>query len=124
MPQMVWFDESWNDAVAAFEETREIWSLELGDEVGSKRALVGFVVGPAVVACLWGTEEGVGDFDVQTDPNHRRQGLAEALLRAYVDRYGDRISRFQADPTNDTSRGILERLGFTSQPNGQWVLAV
>ena len=59
---------------------------------------------------------------VPADFTVRRQGLGERLAMAYIEKYRDRVTHFQAEPINNTSRRLLRKLGFTEQGNGQWIL--
>lgn len=111
---LVWFDDkSWDAAIEAFKEQRgrKILSMEFG-EVGPKRAILGFVNGNAVVACLWGTEVDVGEFDVEVAKPFWSQGLGSTLVREYIARYTPCVRQFQADAVNEKSLAMLMAAGF------------
>jgi len=76
--------------------------------VRAGRALVGYV-------CLWEIGHEIHITNLAVHPRHRRRGVAQALLRAVLDRCrqaGAELAFLEVRPTNTEALSLYERFGF------------
>ncbi|WP_210503043.1 GNAT family N-acetyltransferase [Nocardioides xinjiangensis] len=110
------YPETSEEAFLAFARNKNVQERRLVD-AGRGRRFGAFVDGALVsTAGVFVTEEGVARFQsVETHPDHRRRGLASAVVHAAgrhaLDRLGVRTLVIVAD-TDGEAIGLYRRLGF------------
>lgn len=109
-----WSAEMWDQRVASARSFRPALSVLARDGTGAIAAYVQSSEYDAVLEATGIREAFVAK--VGTVPEHRRRGLADALLRTVLDRYraaGYQRAALDVDSANPTGAlGIYERVGF------------
>lgn len=103
-------DSAVASAASALAETCGILAVQIGEP---KPVLFGvYDAVDELVACLWGTEKGVGDFDIAVAPHARRQRLATRLADKYLTDYGPVLTGFEVTINNRVLEGVARKHGF------------
>jgi len=123
MPEIIRLGEEWDDRVYEMEVACVVQPFFYGESSDSAGRW-GVVEGDLLLACLWGTTIGIGEFHVATRDGYRRQGYARRLVESYIASFRHRVRQFQAQPRNPALGQRLAALGFHLEDNGLWVLEV
>jgi len=118
------FSDSWFDGYAACsrleDPSRRMSARRLLSLVPAPLVVAHMSIGGRIVSCGFGAIEGelVGIFDIVTDPEFRRRGFAEAIVRTLMRNaalLGARTAYLQVIVANREAQALYQKLGFVER---------